>query len=121
MTQNGFTPKVILTKLDNSPPNTRQINYLPKTGIDQVFMKHDFRFIRPKHPDDQGGHALPLEPIHTYESQGEKLMFIDQYKSKETRKENLNWNPRIVYDCQEISPFYQGGADEYIRKEDLIN
>ena len=39
-------------------------------------MKHDYRFIRPKY-NENGNHLLEPEPIHTYESQGEKLMFID--------------------------------------------
>lgn len=74
MRQNGLTPKVILGKVEN--PNSRPVGFQPKTGIEQVFMKHDFRFIRQRH-SDYGGHNLPLDPIHTYESQGEKLMFID--------------------------------------------
>jgi|LauGreDrversion4_2_1035121.scaffolds.fasta_scaffold61839_1 hypothetical protein len=41
-------------------------------------MRHDYRFIKPK-VDNQ-------EPIFTYESQGEKLMFIEQYKNKDLLK-----------------------------------
>ena len=103
---------------DQKPRNP--LNYLPKTGIDQVFMKHDFRFIRPKVLENSHLHPPNLETIHTYESQGERLMFIDQYKNKETRKENMNFTPRVVYDSSDISPYYSGGVEEYIKREELI-
>jgi|LauGreDrversion4_2_1035121.scaffolds.fasta_scaffold1076500_1 hypothetical protein len=54
-------------------------------------------------------------------------MFIDQYKNKDTHKDNIDFKPRLVYDSTELSsPFYPTSAgtdttiNDYIRKEDLI-
>ena len=88
---------------------------MPKTGLELPYMRHDYRFSRPKND--------LKEPIFTYESQGEKLMFIDQYKNKDLLKENLHFKPRLVYESTElISPFYDNKIEnnEYVRKEDLI-
>jgi hypothetical protein len=68
------------------------------------------------------GVGVTSEPIFTYESQGEKLMFIEQYRNKDTHRDNVNFKPRIVYDSMEVtSPYYvTENAGEYIKKEDLI-
>lgn len=45
---------------------------LPKTGIEQNFMRHDFKFLR----FDRNGNS-EAEPIFEHESFGSKLMLLD--------------------------------------------
>jgi hypothetical protein len=49
-------------------------------------------------------------------------MLIDQYKNRETSKPQIDFDQRVVYDCNENnSPYYPGGlGGEFIKKEDLI-
>lgn len=80
-------------------------NFLPRTGIEQLFMRHNMQFNR-SHKE--------FDPI--YDTTYVKNQ-IDEYKLKEA---NRNYqSSKIVYDCMDTnSPFYPNG--DFLNPQDQL-
>ncbi|TNV86432.1 hypothetical protein FGO68_gene10605 [Halteria grandinella] len=88
-----------------------RVIFIPKTGIDQIFMLHQVKFVRPKHPH--------IEPLYSFPDPSEKAKQIEIYKNH-----TYDFQARLVYDSMDTnSPLYQGALveEEYIDLKDLIS
>ena len=79
--------------------------FIPRTGIEQVFMKSNPSFIRSNRE---------FEPI--YDSPTMNKSLSEEYKMKDLQR-TFNMN-KVVYDCLENSPYYPNS--DYLKPSDII-